>query len=68
MKDNIRTDLREIEWEVLDWIHLVQYRNQWRPVVNTVINFRVPLRVGSILTSLVTISYSRRALLHVVSS
>jgi hypothetical protein len=26
--DNIRTDLREIAWEVVDWIHLAQDRDQ----------------------------------------
>jgi hypothetical protein len=25
-EDNIRTDLREIGWEVVDWIYLVQDR------------------------------------------
>jgi hypothetical protein len=34
--------LREIEWEVLDWIHLAKDRDQWRAVVNTVMNLRVP--------------------------
>jgi hypothetical protein len=35
-------DLRETEWEGVDWMHLVQDRDQWRAVVNTVINLRVP--------------------------
>jgi hypothetical protein len=34
--DNIRMDLREIEWEGEDWIHLAQMRDQWRALVNTV--------------------------------
>jgi len=25
-EDNIRMDLREIEWEIVDWIHLAQLR------------------------------------------
>jgi hypothetical protein len=39
--DNIRTDLREIGWEGVDWIHLVQDRDQWQAVVNMVMNLRV---------------------------
>jgi hypothetical protein len=41
-EDNIRTNLTEIRWEGVDWIHLTQDRDQRRAVVNTVINFRVP--------------------------
>jgi hypothetical protein len=40
-EDNIRMDLREIGWEDVDWIHLAQDRNQWRAVINTVMNPRV---------------------------
>jgi hypothetical protein len=31
-------NFREIEWEAVDCIYLVQDRDQWRPVVNTVMN------------------------------
>jgi hypothetical protein len=37
-EDNIRMGLREIGWEVVDWIHLDKNRDQWRAVVNTVMN------------------------------
>jgi hypothetical protein len=40
--DNIRIDLREIGWEGMDCIDLAQDRDQWRAVVNTVMNLRVP--------------------------
>jgi len=33
-------DLRETGWEVVDWIHLAQDRDQWRAVVDTVMDFR----------------------------
>jgi hypothetical protein len=39
--DNIKIDLREIEWDGVDWIELVQDRAQWRALVNTVMNLRV---------------------------
>jgi hypothetical protein len=41
-EDNIRMDLREIRWEVVDWIHLAQDRDQGRAPVKTVINLLVP--------------------------
>jgi hypothetical protein len=40
-EDNIRTDLREIWWEGVDWMDLVQNKNQWWVIVNVVMNFRV---------------------------
>jgi hypothetical protein len=33
---------REIEWGGIDWIDQAQDRDQWRAVVNTVMNLRVP--------------------------
>jgi hypothetical protein len=41
-EDNIRMDVKEIGWEVVDWIHLAEDRDQWRVVVNTVMNLWVP--------------------------
>jgi hypothetical protein len=35
-------DLREIEWDGVDWIELVQDRDKWRALVNMVINLLVP--------------------------
>jgi hypothetical protein len=40
--DNIKIDLREIGWDDKDWIDLAQDRDQWRALVNTVINLQVP--------------------------
>jgi hypothetical protein len=37
-EDSVLTDLREIGWGDMDWIHLAQ-----RVLVNTVINLPVPL-------------------------
>jgi hypothetical protein len=41
-EDNIRTNLREIGWGGMDWIDLARDRDQWRALVNTVINLLVP--------------------------
>jgi hypothetical protein len=40
--NDIRIDLKDIGWEGVDWMHLAQDRDQWRALVNTVINLRVP--------------------------
>jgi hypothetical protein len=40
--DNIKMNLRGIGWGGMDWIDLVQDKDQWRALVNTVINLRVP--------------------------
>jgi hypothetical protein len=40
--DNIKMDLGEIGWDGMDWIDLPQDMDQWRTLVNTVMNLRVP--------------------------
>jgi hypothetical protein len=40
--DNIKMDLREVGWDGMDWIELAQDRGQWKALVNTVMNLRVP--------------------------
>jgi hypothetical protein len=39
--DNIKTDLREIGWDVVDWIDMAQDREQWRVLVDTVMNLGI---------------------------
>jgi hypothetical protein len=34
-------ELREKGWEGADWIHLAQDKDQWRDLVNMVINLRI---------------------------
>jgi hypothetical protein len=40
--DNVRIDLGEIRWDDVDWIDVAEDRDQWRSLVNTILNFRVP--------------------------
>jgi hypothetical protein len=40
--DNIGMHLGEIIWGGVDWIGLVQDKNRWRALVNSVLNLRVP--------------------------
>jgi hypothetical protein len=35
-------DLREIGWDGVYWMDMAQDRDQWRALVNTVLNFGVP--------------------------
>jgi hypothetical protein len=46
-ESNIKIDLREIGWDGMDWTDMAQDRDQWRALVNTVLNFRVPQKLGS---------------------
>jgi hypothetical protein len=42
-EDSIKMDLkRERVWGGMDWIGLAQDKDQWRSLVNTVMNFGVP--------------------------
>jgi hypothetical protein len=63
-EDNIRMDIREIEWGNVDWIDRALDRDQWRALVNTVMNLRVPQNVGKLLSSCATGGFSRGARLH----
>jgi hypothetical protein len=40
--ENIKMDPREIKWDGVDWNNMAHDRNEWRALVNTVLNFRVP--------------------------
>jgi hypothetical protein len=40
-------DLTEIEWGGVDWIDMAQDKDQWRALVNTVVNFQVHKMLGN---------------------
>jgi len=41
-EENIKMGLQEVEWMSMDWIDLVQDRERWRALVNTIMNLQVP--------------------------
>jgi hypothetical protein len=58
--DNIKMNLGELGWDV-DWIDMAQDRDQWRPLVNTVLNLRAPQNAGKFLSGCIIGGSSRRA-------
>jgi hypothetical protein len=45
--DNIKINLREIGWVGMDWIDLAQDRDQWRALVNAVMDLGFHKTLGS---------------------
>jgi hypothetical protein len=39
---NVKTDLRGIIWDGMNWINLAENMDQKRIIVNTIMNLRVP--------------------------
>jgi hypothetical protein len=48
----------------MDWIYLTQDRDQWRALVSTVMDVRVPLNAGNFLSGCTIGTFSRRAQLR----
>jgi hypothetical protein len=46
LEGNIQMDLRDTGWDVMDWIDLVEDRDQWWALVNAIMNIRVPQDAG----------------------
>jgi hypothetical protein len=57
--ENIKMNLTEIRWGGMDWIDLAQDRDQWKALVNTVMNLRVSQNVGRFLHSYTMSGFSR---------
>jgi hypothetical protein len=65
--DNIKMDLRERGYGDMDCIVLAEDRDQWRALVNTVMDLRVPQNAGKFSSSYTAGAFSRRAQLQEVS-
>jgi hypothetical protein len=65
--DNNKMDLRNIEWDGMNRIDLVQDWEKWRDRMKTVMNLPVSLYVRKFLSSCITGGFSRRPQLHGVS-
>jgi hypothetical protein len=58
--DNIKMNLRKIVWDCMDWIDLAQDRDQWRALLNTVMNHRVQKNAGKFFSRCTIGGFSRR--------
>jgi hypothetical protein len=45
--NNIKMDLKEIDWEGMDLTDVTQGRSQWKAFANTAMNARFPQNVGA---------------------
>jgi hypothetical protein len=52
----MKLDLQEVGCEGIDWIGVAQDWDRWRPLVNAVMNLRVPENAGNVLLYLVGLS------------
>jgi hypothetical protein len=55
---SIKLDLKEIGWNGMDWIDMAQDRDQWRALVNTVMNFGFLKIAGNFLIGCTIGSFS----------
>jgi hypothetical protein len=61
-------DLRVLVWGGVEWVDPSQDRDQWRALMNTVMNVRVPLSFEKFLSNCTTSGLCMRAHLHDVIS
>jgi hypothetical protein len=62
LEDNIKMGIRKIWWDSMDWVHLAQDRDQWRALVNSIMNFQVTQNVVKFLNGRATVGFSKTQL------
>jgi hypothetical protein len=66
--EDIRMDLQEVGCGGTEWIGLAQDRDRWWAIVNAVMNLQVQQNAGNFLVGCKPVSFSRRTVLHGVST
>jgi hypothetical protein len=62
--DNIRMCLREVAWDGVDWIDIAEDRDQWKTLVNTVLNLLLQQNARKFFSGCTIGGSSRRAQLR----
>ena len=49
LEGNMKTDLKEIRWENMDWIYLAENKVKWQALINVTIELLVSYIAGNFL-------------------
>jgi hypothetical protein len=63
-EDNIKVGLKGVQWDVVDQIHLDEYRDNWQTFINTGLNVLTPVKPRHFFTSCEPLSFSEITVLY----
>jgi hypothetical protein len=49
LEGNLKTDLKEIRWEDMDWIYLAEDKDKWQALMNVTVELLVSYIAGNFL-------------------